>query len=418
VAPQALHYLENQLSEQFGRVSEQLRSLDDTQRTTLNLNNPLDNLHRQADDWAQRYHELSERLAESENENEQAKQAHDLIQRGDFAKAEVLLPAIAANEESDVTRAATQYDLGELAMLRFDARSALSHYEKAFRYKPHNPRYAASYARAAYTEQNADVVTTLTSLGDLYRGTGRLADADKAFSEALTIYRDLAAHDPAAYRPNVATTLNSLGDLYRGSGRLADADRAFSEALTIYRDLAAHNPAAYRPNVATTLNNLGILYRGTGRLADTEKAFSEALTIYRDLAAHDPAYKPYLAQMLDSLGTLSRDAGRLADTDKALSEALIIRRDLDAHASGAYRLCVASTLTSLGDLYRDIGHRADADRALSEALTIYRSLPPSNPAYVIRIVSLTTALAELRGESSSSPHLNPDPPVASSFVGQ
>ena len=31
------------------------------------------------------------------------------------------------------------------------------------------------------------------NLGVLYRDTGRLADADKAFSEALTIYRDMTA---------------------------------------------------------------------------------------------------------------------------------------------------------------------------------------------------------------------------------
>ena len=96
VAPEALHYLENQLSEQFGRLNEKLRSLNDTQRTIRNLNDLVDNLHKQADDWAQRYHDLSARLAESGNDSEQAKQAHDLIQRGEFAKAEALLQAIAA----------------------------------------------------------------------------------------------------------------------------------------------------------------------------------------------------------------------------------------------------------------------------------------------------------------------------------
>jgi Flp pilus assembly protein TadD len=65
---------------------------------------------------------------------------------------------------------------------------------------------------------------TLNNFGLLYVNTGRLADADKAFSEALTIRRDLAAHDPGAYRPAVTTTLNNLGNLYRVTGRLAEAD--------------------------------------------------------------------------------------------------------------------------------------------------------------------------------------------------
>ena len=97
----------------------------------------------------------------------------------------------------------------------------------------------------------------------------------------MTIYRELAAHDPAAYRPNVARTLNNLGILYRVTGRLAEADKAYNEALTIRRELAAHDPAAYRPVVANTLNNLGALYSGTGRLAEADKAYSEALTIRR-----------------------------------------------------------------------------------------------------------------------------------------
>ena len=59
--------------------------------------------------------------------------------------------------------------------------------------------------------------------------------------------------------------------------------RGLSEALTIRRNLAAHDPGAYRPDVAQTLYNLGLLYSVTGRVTDAEKAFSEALTIYRDL---------------------------------------------------------------------------------------------------------------------------------------
>jgi tetratricopeptide (TPR) repeat protein len=70
---------------------------------------------------------------------------------------------------------------------------------------------------------------------------------------ALTICRELAAYYPSAYRPDVAKTLNNLGNLYRDTGRLAEADKAYSEALTIRRELATHDPSAYRPVVASTL---------------------------------------------------------------------------------------------------------------------------------------------------------------------
>src|SRR5438132_717307 len=85
VAPEALRYLENQLSEQFGKLSEQLRSRDDSDHTIRNLNKSIDDLRQQADEWARRYRELSARLAESPDDSAQAKQARALIQQGEFA---------------------------------------------------------------------------------------------------------------------------------------------------------------------------------------------------------------------------------------------------------------------------------------------------------------------------------------------
>ena len=74
--------------------------------------------------------------------------------------------------------------------------------------------------------------------------------------------------------------------------------------MTIRRDLAAHDPGAYRPDVAQTLNNLGNLYWDTGRLADADKAYSEALTICRALLPDNPAYASRIASLTKLLGEL------------------------------------------------------------------------------------------------------------------
>ena len=278
---EALLYLENQLSQQFRLLNEKLHSIDDSSRTVRNQNDLIDILRKQAHDWEQRYSELSARLADSPDDSEKATQAHALIRQGEFDKAEAILQELATKQEAQVARAAaTQYDLGDLAMLRFAPTAALLHYDKAFRYEPDNPLYADGYATAAYGERN-------------------YAEAEKGWTTALQRQRDLAAHDPGAYRPKVATTLNTLGSLYRNTGRLADAEKADTEALSIGRDLAAHDLGAYRPDLAMTLNTLGILYSETGRFADAEKADTEALSSFRDLAAHDPdAYRTKLAEVL------------------------------------------------------------------------------------------------------------------------
>jgi tetratricopeptide (TPR) repeat protein len=104
----------------------------------------------------------------------------------------------------------------------------------------------STFVRLCVSEQSF-----VTSGRILYRNTGRLADAGKAYSEALTIRRELAARDPGAYRPDLAGRLNNLGNLYRNTGRLADADKAYSEALTIYRELTSSNPLQYAAKIAS-----------------------------------------------------------------------------------------------------------------------------------------------------------------------
>jgi len=328
VDKKALRYLENQLSEQFRRLSEQVHSLDDSSRTIRNLNDLNENLRQQADDWARRFHELSARLAASQDDSLQAKQAHELIQQGEFDKAEPILRTLAAKEEDDVTRAAaTQHDLGEVAMLRFDPGAGLPHYEKAFRYRPDNPHYADDYARAADRER-------------------RYAEAEMGWDAALQSYRELAGSDPDAYRPDVADMLNYLGNLYRNTGRLEKAEKAYNEALAIRRDLAARNPTAHRRGMAATLNNLGIFYSNTGRPSEAEKVYNEALAIRRDLAAQDPrTHQPNVAATLDNLGRLYWSIGRLGEAENAYSEALGIRRELAARNPGAYRPDVGTALS-------------------------------------------------------------------------
>ena len=71
----------------------------------------------------------------------------------------------------------------------------------------------------------------------------------KAYNEALAIYRDLAARDPDAYRPNVAITLHNLGLLYIDMQRQAEARGMLEEALNIYRDLMSSNPTMYAARV-------------------------------------------------------------------------------------------------------------------------------------------------------------------------
>jgi hypothetical protein len=87
----------------------------------------------------------------------------------------------------------------------------------------------------------------------------RFADAEAALKEAVSIQRELAAQNSAAYQRDLATTLGNLGLLYTGMQRFDDGEVALIEVAGIERELAAQDPAVYRPVLAGTLNNLGAL---------------------------------------------------------------------------------------------------------------------------------------------------------------
>jgi tetratricopeptide (TPR) repeat protein len=314
VDPKALRYLEE-------HISEQLRDLVQDARTTRNLNERIDELRNEASNWAQRYRELSARLEQSGDDSERAKQAHKLIGAGEFDRAEAILEEMTAKEEDVVASAAAHYyELGTIKSLRFDARGALPQFEKAFRYRPDNPRYAEALAEAAQKERH-------------------YGQAEIASNAALKTYRDLAGTDPDAYRPKLAGVLNNLAILYANTGRLAEAKAAYEEALTIGRELAAADPRANRSSLALALNNFGTLLQSdAGRTDEAEKVFGEALAIYRELAVGNPdAYQPSVATVLNNLGNSYSESGRFSEAEKAFSDALAAERDLALRQPELYR---------------------------------------------------------------------------------
>jgi hypothetical protein len=73
-------------------------------------------------------------------------------------------------------------------------------------------------------------------------GTPKRLAARRFGTRHHRVHRRTGTRSAGAYRPALALALNSLGKLYRDTSRLAEADKAHSEALAISRDLAAHDP--------------------------------------------------------------------------------------------------------------------------------------------------------------------------------
>ena len=98
---------------------------------------------------------------------------------------------------------------------------------------------------------------SLNNLAELYRRQGRAADAERYFTEALTVKESQLGPD----HPDVATSLNNLAQLYVAQGRDLDAMLLLERSLAIQeRTLDVEHPVLSR-----TLTLLGEVYRHLGR---------------------------------------------------------------------------------------------------------------------------------------------------------
>jgi Tetratricopeptide repeat len=262
-----------------------------------------------------------------------------------------------------------------------------------------------TYYRAGTARGEPDAVGGLArSLNDLsvrLGDLGRREQALAAIQEAVTIYRELAADHPDAFRPGLALSLNNLSNHLAGLGRREDALAASQEATQVYRELAAARPDAFRPDLAGSLNNLSNHLGGLGRREDALAASREATDTYRELAAdHPDTFRPYLATSLGNLSAYLADLGRREDALAAIQEAVTIHRELAAARPDAFRPDLATSLTNLSVRLADLGRREDALAAIREAVTIYRELAAARPdafrpGLAASLTNLSVELADL-----------------------
>ena len=214
------------------------------------------------------------------------------------------------------------------------------------------------------------------SLSELGRGDEALA----AISEAMELFRKLAAAHPNAFRPDLAMSLNNLSNQLSEHGRHDEALSAVYEAVNIRRELAAACPDDFRPDLAMSLNNLSSRLSEHGRHDEALAAIYEAVNIRRELAAARPdAFRFSLAKSLNSLADRLSEHGRSDEAFAAISEAVKLYRELAAAHPDAFRPNLANSLNSLSYQLSERGRYDEALAAISEAVKLYRDLATARP---------------------------------------
>ncbi len=221
-------------------------------------------------------------------------------------------PAIHAGDEPALLAGVLQSDRPERLVQPLDlyARAAAEHPKLA---RTLTPILAAELQRlcAIAAEQAASTTDLELLLGD--------TTVAATLARVLTVIEVDASALPAA-----VNALPQRPDLILGPLALA----LTSQAVTVYRRLAAANAAAYEPALAMSLNNLSVRLAEAGRREEGLAAIQEAVTVRRRLAAASAAaYEPALASSLNNLSNRLAEAGRREDAERARQEAHSLSAD-------------------------------------------------------------------------------------------
>jgi serine/threonine-protein kinase len=237
-------------------------------------------------------------------------------------------------------------------------------------------------------EFRRELAISYNNLGVLLMDTGRFKEAETAHTEVLAILKQLAVDFPTRteFRQELAAGHNNLGRLFKNTGRLKEAEKAWTEALAIRKQLAANFPSQpeFRRELAMSHFNLGVLLMDSGRLQEAETAYTEALTIQKQLAADFPTRPELrwnLARSHLNLGILLQNTGRLKEAERTYTEGLAIQKELaaDFPTRPEFRQELANGDNQLGLLLRNTGRLGDAETAYSEALAIQKQLAANFP---------------------------------------
>jgi tetratricopeptide (TPR) repeat protein len=274
----------------------------------------------------------------------------------------------------------------DMLVLNFDFAGAAHNYEKAVALFPSWGNYGTAanfycnqknYQKAEhhylssldYAENDEQKAGTLNNLGNYYRNTQKMHQAEAAYTEALSLYRQLVAPPLHAFLPDVAMILNNLGNYYSVNQKMPEAEAAYLEAFSLYRQLAAKDSATFLPHVAGTLNNLGNYYYSNQMMQHAEAAYTKALSLRRQLADQDP--DTFLSDFATTLYNLASFYLEIPEeAQKYLKESLSIRRELAQLNPDAQNLELARTLIVGGFLDKSMGNTDQSQEYFKEALSI------------------------------------------------
>lgn len=221
----------------------------------------------------------------------------------------------------------------------------------------------------AFGEYDERVLAVQSRLAGLFRRTGRLGEARKAYRTVIN--RRVAKFGRSS--EFVAITYNNLGNVYYDDGDLVGAEKAYREATEIWDSLGTPESA----DAALTMNGLANVLRQQQKWGEAEHLYRNAIHIWSD---SEETVARHLGFAQNGLGNLLLARG---DIDDAIAQ--YFAADASWSALGGERHPDRGyALHNLGKAYAMLGDEAQAREYYGQALQIReQGLGQRHPLYIL-----------------------------------
>jgi tetratricopeptide (TPR) repeat protein len=220
---------------------------------------------------------------------------------------------------------------------------------------------------------------SLTNAGRAEYWAGHFEEAERLLRSALEAA--LRTKDDHA----VAAAYGDLGAVYQNEERPIEAERAYLEALRIFRRFPDKNF-----ETATLLRNLASVYSLDRRDSEALQALGEASKL---LKKNTPEEQALAAQLQNSLGMVYYRQGKMSKAEPLLAQAIAMR----SLAGGDSDVTDAQILNNLGAIYQKQRKYAKAEESYKRSLEITeRRLGPVHPYLTWTLSNLAELYTEMR----------------------
>lgn len=234
-------------------------------------------------------------------------------------------------------------------------------------------------------------------LASMYSSTECFEAAERLYEESLKAYRNLSKCNPGVYELQLANVCDNLAIIYDRRNQYERAEELYKESLKIYRESSEADSEINAAAIARVERNLAFLYMKLNRYEKAEELFEESLRICKKLnELHPEMYASDVANGYTGLAYFCEKLNRYKEAARLYEETLDIYIELCKKNPEVYEPDEIKAYGNLAGLYHEMGYYESAVNLYEESLDICNKLNKANHGiYDSDIASISCNLAIL-----------------------